>query len=70
VKPQGNYVLVKYGQPKSLYNVITVGDWDKWQRKHGHKTTAMFWEEVARGTRAEMEALGKLMPEPKSLSFD
>ena len=70
MKPQGNYVLVKYGQPKSLYNVITVGDWDKWQRKHGHKTTAMFWEEVARGTRAEMEALGKLMPEPKSLSFD
>jgi hypothetical protein len=70
VKPHGNYVLVKYGQPQALYNVVTAGDWDKWERRHGHKTTALFWEEVARGTHAEMVALGKLMPEPKTLSFD
>lgn len=70
MKPHGNYVLVKYGQPKSLYNVITVGDWDKWQRRHGHKKPDLVWEEVARGTHDEMMALAKLMPEPKTLSFD
>jgi hypothetical protein len=53
-----------------MYNVITVNDWDKWQRRHGHKKPDLVWQEVARGTHDEMVALGKLMPEPKSLSFD
>ena len=65
-----DWVLVKHGQPKSLYNVVTAGDWKKWRRRHAHKITVNDWEEVARGTYDEMVALGKLMPEPKSLSFD
>lgn len=61
-----NYVLVKYTNVKVIYNVVTAGDWKKWERRSGPAT----WEEVARGTYAEMEALAKLMPEPKTLSFD
>ncbi len=64
------WVLVRYGPIKPMYNVITVNDWDKWQRRHGHKKPDLVWQEVARGTHDEMVALGKLMPEPKSLSFD
>jgi hypothetical protein len=53
-----------------MYNVITVNDWDKWQRRHAHKNIDPSWGEAARGTHDEMVALAKLMPEPKSLSFD
>ena len=65
MKPQGNYVLVKYTNVNVIYTVSTAGDWKKWECRAGPAT----WEEVARGTRAEMEALAKLMPEPKVLNF-
>ena len=64
------WVLVRYGPIKPMYNVITVNDWDKWQRRHAHKNIDPSWGEAARGTHDEMVALAKLMPEPKSLSFD
>jgi hypothetical protein len=74
VRPEinyGNYVLLRFdGFVRVPYKVITQEHWKKWERQHGHKAVALFWQEVARGTRAEMEALGKLMPEPKTLGFD
>lgn len=63
------WVLVKYGQPKSLYNVVTVGDWKRWERRQQNKSNE-YWQKVARGTYTEMVALAKLMPDPKTLSFD
>lgn len=71
MKPQGNYVLVKYGPTKPIYNVVTAGDWAKWERRQiTVGAAASYWQEVARGTYTEMEALAKLMPDPKTLSFD
>lgn len=77
MKPHGNYVLVsnhvlvKYGPVKPIYNVVTAGDWKMWERRQiTVGANAAYWEEVARGTHAEMEALAKLMPDPKTLSFD
>jgi hypothetical protein len=68
-----NYVLVKCGPTKPMYNVVTIKNWDKWQRRHGppiSSNAATYWHEVARGTYTEMVALAKLMPDPKTLSFD
>lgn len=64
------WVLVKYGLEKPMYNVVRIKNWDKWQRQHAHKNIAPSWGEAARGTYDEMEALARLMPDPKTLSFD
>ena len=59
----GNYVLVRFEHSKPMYAILTASEW-------GHNGKAMYWQEVARGTFDEVEALAKLMPEPKTLSFD
>lgn len=67
-KPKGNWVLVKYEGTMPIYNTVSTGDWKQWTR-FDQKGVAT-WQEVARGTLSEMEALARLMPDPKSLSFD
>ena len=66
MKPQGNFVLVKYGIPKAIYNIVPTHVWNRWDKNNGR---AANWEEIARGSPKELEALAKLMPDPKSLAF-
>jgi hypothetical protein len=67
----GLHVLVKYGAlPRVSYNIINLGHWNIYTQGVTGHNVSRGWQEVARGTYVEMEALAKLMPEPKVLNFD
>lgn len=61
----GNYVLLRFDGPKPLYTIFTSEEWEAAKARNKNA-----WRQVARGTYAEMMALAKLMPEPKTLGFD
>lgn len=64
----GNYVLLRFdGFVRVPYNVITQEHWEQWSKRNPNRDS---WKEVTRGTYAEMEALAKLMPDPKQVSLD
>lgn len=67
MKPKGNWVLVRFGTPKAIYNIVPTHVWNRWAKNEGRPDN---WEEVARGTQQEVEALAKLMPDPKTLTFN
>jgi hypothetical protein len=59
------YVLVTFdGLVKTPYTVITEEHWNQWIRRNPRES----WQEVARGTYDEMEALARLMPDPKQIN--
>lgn len=63
-----SYLLVRFdGFERVPYSVITEEHWEQWKKRNPNGVS---WQEVARGTYEEMEALSKLMPDPKALNLD
>lgn len=70
---KGLHVLAKFpALEKTPYNIITAKHWKIYMEGVVQNPTrhGSCWVEVARGTYKELEALAKLMPDPKRLDFE
>lgn len=68
---EGLHVLLKFeGLYLTPYNIVTIDHWNTYTQGIDKHNRSRSWHEVARGTYKEMEALARLMPDPKTLNFD
>ena len=66
MKPQRDWVLVRWeNDGRTMFNIIPNEDWLRIAPVYSAD-----WVVVARGTREEVEALARLMPDPKVLTFN